>query len=251
MVHTVIRANRPLALSGTRNTRELGGYATADGKITRTHAFLRSDGLSRLTDADLHKLLDYGVGCVVDLRSQTEIDQAPSRLAGVPGVDYCEVHMLDQAASRNFAGDMPAHMGEVYVQLLADHSREFARVFRIFAAHRDVTVLFNCAAGKDRTGVTAMLLLLLAGVPEETVVADYVPSESNMKELFALQRQQLARAGQPVPPMSVFSSAPEEIRMALDYLQQHYAGAEDYLLQAGVSPAEIAILREMLLGRGE
>ena len=72
-----------------------------------------------------------------------------------------------------------------------------------------------------------------------------------MKELFALQRQQLAQAGQPVPPMSVFSSAPEEIRMALDYLQQHYAGAEDYLLQAGVSPAEIAAVREMLLGRGE
>lgn len=70
MVHTAIRANRPLALAGTRNTRELGGYATADGKITRTHAFLRSDGLSRLTDADLHKLLDYGVGCVVDLRSK-------------------------------------------------------------------------------------------------------------------------------------------------------------------------------------
>lgn len=151
--------------------------------------------------------------------------------------------MLDQAASRNFAGDMPTHMGEVYVQLLACHSREFAQVFRIFAAHRDVTVLFNCAAGKDRTGVTAMLLLLLAGVPEETVVADYVPSENNMKELFALQRQQLSQAGQPVPPMSVFSSAPEEIRMALDYLQQHYAGAEDYLLQAGVSPAEIAAVR--------
>ncbi len=251
MLFTITRANRPLALAGTRNTRELGGYATDDGRLTRTHAFLRSDGLSRLTDGDLHKLLDYGVGCVVDLRSQKEIAQAPSRLAKVPGVDYCEVHMLDQAASQNFAGDMPARMGEVYVQLLAQNSREFAQVFRIFAAHRDVTVLFNCAAGKDRTGVTAMLLLLLAGVPEETVVTDYVPSESNMKELFAQQRQQLARAGQPVPPMSVFSSAPEEIRMALDYLQAHYAGAEDYLLRAGVSPADIAAVREMLLGQSE
>lgn len=248
MTHTAIPVNRPLALAGSRNTRELGGYATADGKITRTHAFLRSDGLSRLTDADLHKLLDYGVGCVVDLRSEKEIAEAPSRLAGVPGVDYYQVHMLDRAASQGFAGGMPDHMGQVYVQLLADHSGDFVRVFRIFAAHQNTTVLFNCAAGKDRTGVTAMLLLLLAGVPEETVVADYSTSEANMRQLFALQREQLAKAGKPVPPLSVFSSDAGEIRMALDYLDSHYAGAEDYLLRAGLSPAEIAAVRQMLLG---
>lgn len=34
--------------------------------------------------------------------------------------------------------------------------------------------MFHCTAGKDRTGVTAALLLLLAGVCKEDVIADYI-----------------------------------------------------------------------------
>lgn len=59
-------------------TRELGGYPAACGRKTRRHAFLRSDGLSGLTDKDVQMLLDYGVCCVVDLRSESETAAAPS-----------------------------------------------------------------------------------------------------------------------------------------------------------------------------
>ena len=76
-----ICVNAPLALAGTRNTRELGGYPAACGRKTRRHAFLRSDGLSGLTDKDVQMLLDYGVCCVVDLRSESETAAAPSRLS--------------------------------------------------------------------------------------------------------------------------------------------------------------------------
>ena len=73
-----ICVNAPLVLAGTRNTRELGGYPAACGRKTRRHAFLRSDGLSGLTDKDVQMLLDYGVCCVVDLRSESETAAAPS-----------------------------------------------------------------------------------------------------------------------------------------------------------------------------
>ena len=174
-----ICVNAPLVLAGTRNTRELGGYPAACGRKTRRHAFLRSDGLSGLTDKDVQMLLDYGVCCVVDLRSESETAAAPSRLADVPGVDYYSIPMLDEAASQGFTGGMPERMGDVYVKLLSGRGDAFARIIRIFAQHSGGTVLFNCTAGKDRTGVTAMLLLLLAGVPCEIVVADYSVSEAN------------------------------------------------------------------------
>ena len=38
----------------------------------------------------------------------------------------------------------------------------------------NVPLLFHCSAGKDRTGVAAMLILLALGVDEKTVVEDYV-----------------------------------------------------------------------------
>ena len=243
-----ICVNAPLALAGTRNTRELGGYPAACGRKTRRHAFLRSDGLSGLTDKDVQMLLDYGVCCVVDLRSESETAAAPSRLADVPGVDYYSIPMLDETASQGFTGGMPERMGDVYVKLLSGRGDAFARIIRIFAQHSDGTVLFNCTAGKDRTGVTAMLLLLLAGVPCEIVVADYSVSEANMRDIFKRQKAWLKKTFGIIPPDAVFSSAPEELETALAYLAEHYGTAESYLLQAGAAAQDIAVVRGMLLG---
>lgn len=243
-----ICANAPLVLAGTRNTRDLGDYPAAHGRKTRRHAFLRSDGLSGLTDEDVQILLDYGVCCVVDLRSESETAAAPSRLANVPGVDYYAIPMLDEAASQGFAGSMPEHMGDVYVKLLSERSDAFARMIHIFAQHSGGTVLFNCTAGKDRTGVTAMLLLLLAGVPCEIIVADYSVSESNLQDIFTQQKAWLKKTFGITPPDAVFSSAPEEIETALAYLAEHYGTAEAYLLQAGAAAQDIAAVRSMLLG---
>ena len=203
IMEQTICVNAPLALAGTRNTRELGGYPAACGRKTRRHAFLRSDGLSGLTDKDVQMLLDYGVCCVVDLRSESETAAAPSRLADVPGVDYYSIPMLDEAASQGFTGGMPERMGDVYVKLLSGRGDAFARIIRIFAQHSGGTVLFNCTAGKDRTGVTAMLLLLLAGVPCEIVVADYSVSEANMRDIFKRQKAWLKKTFGIIPPDAV------------------------------------------------
>ena len=109
-------------------------------------------------------------------------------------------------------------------------------------------MLFNCTAGKDRTGVTAMLLLLLAGVPCEIVVADYSVSEANMRDIFKRQKAWLKKTFGIIPPDAVFSSAPEELETALAYLAEHYGTAESYLLQAGAAAQDIAVVRGMLLG---
>ena len=41
-------------------------------------------------------------------------------------------------------------------------------------ANTDGGVIFHCTAGKDRTGIVAALMLLLAGVVEEDIMADYM-----------------------------------------------------------------------------
>ena len=38
-------------------------------------------------------------------------------------------------------------------------------------------LLFHCTAGKDRTGVVAMLMLKLAGVSDDDVIRDYHATE--------------------------------------------------------------------------
>ena len=205
--------------------------------------YIRSDVPVYVSPEEKETLLAENIRTVVDLRTAEE---CAAKLCPLETDErFCYLHL--PVTGGNAIPQSRAMVPVSYLKMVDEQMEHILDAI----CHAGSNVLYFCNAGKDRTGVTAMLLLLLAGVPEETVVADYVPSENNMKELFALQRRQLAQAGQPVPPMSVFSSAPEEIRMALDYLQQHYAGAEDYLLQAGVSPAEIDAVRGMLLGRGE
>lgn len=49
---------------------------------------------------------------------------------------------------------------------------------RVCADPEHQPVLFHCTSGKDRTGVTAALLLSAVGVPREVIVQDYHESHA-------------------------------------------------------------------------
>lgn len=239
--------SKPLKIDTTFNTRDLGGYKTKDGKITKMRAFLRSDLPMQLTDESKKVLLDYGVRCVVDLRSLAEANAMPNALKSVPRIDYYSIPMLDQTNSKGFDGKMPENMGKVYIDLLNNSQKEFGKIFHIFAKHKDCTNLFNCTAGKDRTGVTAMLLLNLAGVDNEIILADYEITESNMHTAFEKQKAEVkAKFGIDLPD-SVFSSARFQMEMAINHLEERWGNAEQYLLEAEVLEEDIKIVKGMLV----
>jgi protein-tyrosine phosphatase len=53
----------------------------------------------------------------------------------------------------------------------------YAEMYRSAFQHiveGDVPLVFHCAGGKDRTGTLAALILTVLGVPEQTVIADYM-----------------------------------------------------------------------------
>jgi protein-tyrosine phosphatase len=70
-----VTLTRLIALEGAVNFRDLGGYATDDGRRTRWRVLVRADGLSELTGADLAVMRELGIRTVVDLRSGQEVAQ--------------------------------------------------------------------------------------------------------------------------------------------------------------------------------
>lgn len=98
-------------------------------------------------------------------------------------------------------------------------------------------ILFNCFLGKDRTGVLSALLLLLCGVSEIDVLADYMVSSVYLKPL----AEKLSLSDE------FISSKPQFMNEFLIYLKQHYTNTEQYLLSIGVSSATISDIKEKFI----
>jgi protein-tyrosine phosphatase len=172
---------RHIKLEGNLNLRDLGGYQSADGSVVRAGCLFRSDELHALTDADLEVVGSLGIKVVFDLRADHERAARPNRLppdvellertspsAGGPGPTLEEQIALDQLPVRDdeeFAG--------VYIDLLDRLAPELRIILDRAVDSPNRPLLFHCAAGKDRTGLTAAILLGLLGVPNEVILDDY------------------------------------------------------------------------------
>ncbi|MCD8015910.1 MAG: tyrosine-protein phosphatase [Lachnospiraceae bacterium] len=220
-----IRISQPLQLDGAKNVRDLGGYPAQNG-ITAKKVFLRADGLQNLSDSDITKLVHYGVCRIIDLRSDREAKYMPDRA----GTIACfHVGMLDQMNSAGFNGDGPESMFSLYQSLLDHSAEQISKVIHLLAEVKNGVSLFHCTAGKDRTGVVTMLLMDLAGVPAEYIIADYSVTETYMKDIFAQQKEQARANGIEIKDYMLRSN-PEDMECTLTYLHQKYTDAQTYLL---------------------
>ena len=229
--------SRRLLVNSMPNMRELGGFAAADGGVTRYARFIRSNVPSRLSDEDIAFLKDYGLKAVIDLRMREEAEYRPSSLSEVEGIAYYNIP---------FAEDLSLGTGGVhfspkdhYISMI-EGPTNLKRIFSIMASQPEGAVLFNCSAGKDRTGIIAALLLLLAGVPREDIVADYQVTFTYMKAIII---PMLAAAGQ---PPEVGRSDPEWMEILLDYFEET-GGIEVFLRGVGLEDEKIQILKDKLL----
>lgn len=190
-----VQQTASVQLSSVSNFRDLGGYATADGRHVRSGLVYRSGKLSNLTTADQQKLLDLHVNLDVDLRNAKERSDDPDNLPA--GIDYRVADVEDLTHGISFSD--PAMFTLLFGLLTglingtSNMGQSIAYPFMVTysGAHRayhdlltdianDTTgaVDFHCTAGKDRTGWGAAVLLTLLGVPRTTVNADYLASNT-------------------------------------------------------------------------
>ena len=69
---------RSLGLQGAPNLRDIGGYATTDGRHVRWESVFRSNDLSKITPSDAEKIAALKLAAVIDLRTEDERKQSPS-----------------------------------------------------------------------------------------------------------------------------------------------------------------------------
>ena len=166
---------RLLPLEGGSNFRDLGGYRTADGKTVARGMLFRSAAMTGLTDADMAYLDQFGIRTVVDLRSNEEIALYPNHWASRSGIDVVTGDYSFTAMASDDESPERLDMAEVYPGLLDWIGGQIGTYFER-ALGEGAPMVVNCSAGQDRTGVVSALMLLLLGVPEDTVIEDYLLS---------------------------------------------------------------------------
>ena len=169
---------RHIAFDRLHNFRDLGGYRAAAGRSVRWGRLYRSDSLGKLAVAsatDRQRFLDLGLRTVIDLRYPWEIE-ARGRVPESLGAAYHNLSIEHRTYDQSALGpevDTATCLAERYAEVTLDGVAELRQALAVIAADDSGPLVFHCAAGKDRTGIVAALVLALLGVSEEDIVADF------------------------------------------------------------------------------
>lgn len=241
---------RLIALDGAHNVRDLGGYATGTGAITRWRSILRADGLHLLTASDIHTLLGEGLLTVIDLRNAHEIALEANPFHADRRVRYHNTPLFSALAPIEAAGTGPGpfDMAARYCDAIDTCQQAIAKVLRIIADAPEGLVLFHCSAGKDRTGVISAILLAIAGVEEDTIIEDYALTAAIAVPLIKRLREKALRNGIDPALVELFlASDPATMRAMLDHVRKAHGGLLAYAEHIGLSSADLEKLRRRIL----
>ena len=251
-----------LPFAGGNNFRELGGYEADEGKHVKWGQIWRGIPTGALTGEADRKLLDsLGLRLILDLRSSAEAKKDPDYLPdGARLVQICGLCAEDGTEIDFSPGDIEKLIGTapqedpvrlMYRRMLTGN-KAYRELFRALEAG-ETPILFHCSAGKDRTGVAAMLILLALGASDEVICADFEQTNACRKaEIDAVLAEHAAEiAADPACRMRYYAMAgvdPAAAPFVLDTIRRKFGSAENYLeTEYGLTPARLMRLRRMYL----
>ena len=249
---------RKLSMDGSYNTRELGGYKTADGKSVKWGVLFRSDKLSDISLEDQKYLKNLGIQRIVDFRSKAEKTEDPDKIPD--GVAYIEMPIEVDGAMRTkieaiLKGEINRNVKDFLIEANEEFIKNYSHIYSKFLkdlAKEQKPTMFHCTAGKDRAGFAAAITLIAIGVSKEDAINDYMKTNEYTAE-------RIDEMISKIELMSLYQTDGEFLRPLLgverEYLEaafkaaeNEYGSIENYIRSGlNISEKEIQQLRSFLL----
>jgi protein-tyrosine phosphatase len=157
---------RRVPLQGVVNARQLGGIPVNGGRVREGWVY-RSNSLFALTDADQARLRQLGIRSLIDFRLDWDRKKHPDRADFLAELQH--YFWIPMTLSTSPSG---------YRQMPDDYPEQIREIFQVFAQPENYPIIYHCAEGKDRTGITSALLLELLGADRKLIVEDYLASRA-------------------------------------------------------------------------
>jgi protein-tyrosine phosphatase len=233
---------RAVVWDGFHNARDLGGLPTRGGGLTRSGAFYRSATLALVTDRGWQEARAAGVRTVVDLRNDDEVEGHPVEPAGIARARVPLDGIEDVNLWRYLRDEGLDGTPMYYAPFLSRRPDRVAAVMTTLA-RSEPGVVFHCSAGRDRTGLVALLLLALADVEPDAVAEDHHLTVEPLRALYALVGRQ-----DDTDEVAGFLAARGTTAAAAVVATLEELDVDAYLRDAGVHDDDVAELRRRLLG---
>lgn len=227
------------------NFRDVGGLRTIDGRKLRSGLLFRSDSVQDITEAEAEVLVNkLGVRYLIDLRTGPEaVQQGRGPLANLP-VSYLNIPLVDVDGPTGPPGRV---LLDFYIDHL-EHDPNLPVAIETVAHTVRRPTLVHCAAGKDRTGLTILLVELLCGVTVEDATADFLLTRANMEAIRTRLRgwpryaNNMARLS-----AEIYDCEHHSIDGLIEELRHRYGTAADWARTKGLPEESIVLLRQRLV----
>lgn len=247
-------------VEGAVNFRDLGGYRAGGWRVRRGRVY-RAGMTHHLSSTGLRALRDrYGIRTVIDLRSDEELRDdgvAPFHEAGIRHVHtpvFASLNVSQETRQVQLTAMQEGRYDWVasYRRMITEGGAAFRRSFGLLAQPEALPLVFHCTGGRDRTGVTAALLLSILGVAPDQVAHDYALTGTFLRPHIHRfgrpgQRMQIA----PDAMARVLETSAESMTGFLTWLDGVHGSAEGYLLGLGITAEQIAAIRSTLVESAE
>ena len=239
--------HREIALQGTSNLRDLGGMPTRNGQRTRFGRLYRSAKLSKLTGDDELRLAALGIRNVCDLRGTDERERDAcvhlqgSQLHHLPMEAQLDQLLQDILSRRDVApGDMADFINNAYENYPQDCAQPLRSLFALMLEDQNLPLLFHCAAGKDRTGFSAAVVLTAVGVEWASVLQDYLTTNQHWRRDFKLPHGLTEELGAPL-----LAATEDMLARSFKTIERRYGSFDAYLQdELGIdAPARLELER--------
>jgi len=227
------------------NFRDLAGLENRTGQKIKPKKMLRSGELSRVSANDQERLVhEYRLAKIIDLRSQAEVLKRPD--LPIANTDYTHIDIFQNIHSTGSGLDdftkledpkqAQQHMLELYRMMAISPVAQqgFTQVIeQALSVTEQNSFLFHCFAGKDRTGLSATLLLELLDVPRTSIYEDYLRTNVlRQQENQAIIQSVIGQTNQPqaVEALTIaLTVTPAYLDVFYQTVTEHYGNIEHFI----------------------